>query len=90
MTPADLPRVDTQPADLPMHPTRRLSSGTRRAWLVAASRPFGAALFRTGFQVTVVEAERVPRHGAVLLKPTAVRWASFPKAPGGGDSRAGS
>lgn len=46
---------------------RRRATGTRKAWLVTTSRPFGVGLFRSLFQVRVIGAEHVPRHGAVLL-----------------------
>ncbi len=46
---------------------RRRASGTRKPWLVAASRPFGLALFHAAFRLTVVGTGRVPRTGAVLL-----------------------
>lgn len=43
------------------------ATGTRKPWLVAASRPFGVVLFRCVFRVTVTGSEHVPRTGAVLL-----------------------
>lgn len=46
---------------------RRQATGRRRSWLVAASRPFGWALFHSAFRVTVIGGEHVPRSGAVLL-----------------------
>jgi 1-acyl-sn-glycerol-3-phosphate acyltransferase len=48
-------------------PRRKRATGTRRAWLVVASRPFGITLFRCLFTVRVVGAEHVPTSGAVLL-----------------------
>jgi 1-acyl-sn-glycerol-3-phosphate acyltransferase len=47
--------------------TRGGVKGTRKAWLVIASRPFGIALFRGLFKVTVIGGEHVPKTGAVLL-----------------------
>ena len=47
--------------------TRRSSTGTRKPWLVAASRPFGVTLFRGIFRLTVLGGEHVPRTGALLL-----------------------
>ena len=52
---------------LPREGGRRCATGRRKAWLVAASRPFGRALFRGLFRVTVTGTEHVPQHGAVLL-----------------------
>ena len=46
---------------------RRRATGSRKAWLVAASRPFGWVLFHVLFRVTVLGGENVPRTGAVLL-----------------------
>lgn len=43
------------------------ATGPRKAWLVAASRPFGQVLFRSVFRVRVVGAHHVPGTGAVLL-----------------------
>jgi cytidylate kinase len=62
-------------ADAPPHPgtgprkSQRWvrATGTRKAWLVAASRPFGQVLFRSLFRVSVVGAEHVPSSGAVLI-----------------------
>ena len=47
--------------------TRRSATGTRKPWLVAASRPFGVTLFRGIFRLTVLGGEHVPRTGALLL-----------------------
>lgn len=47
--------------------TRGSATGTRKPWLVAASRPFGVALFRGVFRLTVLGGEHVPRKGALLL-----------------------
>lgn len=47
--------------------TRRRATGTRKPWLVAASRPFGVLLFHSVFRVTVRGGEHVPRTGAVLM-----------------------
>jgi len=47
--------------------SRRRATGTRKPWLVAASRPFGWLLFHAIFRVRVLGAEHVPRDGAVLL-----------------------
>ncbi len=46
---------------------RRRATGRRRGWIVAASRPFGWALFHVVFSVQVEGAEHVPRDGPVLL-----------------------
>ena len=46
---------------------RRHSRGTRQAWLVLATRPFGRLLFRVVFRLDVRGAEHVPSTGAVLL-----------------------
>jgi cytidylate kinase len=46
---------------------RRHATGRRRGWLIAASRPFGRALFRALFRMTVTGTEHVPLGGAVLL-----------------------
>ncbi|MCU1587278.1 MAG: phospholipid/glycerol acyltransferase [Frankiales bacterium] len=43
------------------------ATGTRKPWLVAASRPFGQVLFRTAFRVRVLGAEHVPPTGPVLI-----------------------
>lgn len=60
------PRVDTTSGTATTS-TRRYATGQRRGWLVTASRPFGRALFRSLFRMTVTGAEHVPRRGAVLL-----------------------
>lgn len=44
-----------------------LVGGQRNRHLIAASRPFGVALFRSLFRVTVLGSEHVPLTGAVLL-----------------------
>lgn len=46
---------------------RRRATGHRKPWLVAASRPFGVALFHCLFSVSVQGSEHVPARGAVLL-----------------------
>lgn len=61
---ADAP-TPAPPAASP--PARRRATGRRKGWLIAASRPFGRALFRTLFRMTVTGTEHVPAHGAVLL-----------------------
>jgi 1-acyl-sn-glycerol-3-phosphate acyltransferase len=43
------------------------ATGSRKPWLVSASRPFGQVLFRSVFRVRVVGAEHVPLSGPVLL-----------------------
>lgn len=47
--------------------TRVRATGTRKPWLVAATRPFGQVMFRTLFSLQVRGAEHVPPTGAVLL-----------------------
>ena len=46
---------------------RRHPTGTRKAWLVSASRPFGWLLFHSAFRVRVLGGEHVPVTGPVLL-----------------------
>jgi 1-acyl-sn-glycerol-3-phosphate acyltransferase len=46
---------------------RRRATGTRKPWLVAASRPFGWVLFHSVFRVRVRGGEHLPRQGAVLI-----------------------
>lgn len=43
------------------------ATGTRKPWLVAASRPFGWALFHSVFHVEVRGGHHIPRQGPVLL-----------------------
>lgn len=47
--------------------TRRVATGTRKAWLVAATRPAGRAVFRGLFELEVSGLEHVPLSGPVLL-----------------------
>jgi cytidylate kinase len=67
LTSPPAPTLASPPAPARAHPGRRRATGRRRGWLIAASRPFGRALFRTLFRMTVTGTEHVPAHGAVLL-----------------------
>ncbi len=46
---------------------RRRALGSRKAWLVRATRPFGRLLFRSVFRLDVRGAQHVPPTGPVLL-----------------------
>ena len=47
--------------------TWRRATGRRKPWLVAASRPFGRALFHTLFRVRVEGRQHVPLAGPVII-----------------------
>lgn len=62
------PPPEVRPSRVPVSTgRRRRPTGRRKAWLVAATRPFGQVLFRSVFRMRVHGAEHVPREGAVLL-----------------------
>ena len=66
--PAQAPdRVQDQTSEQPARVPRRRPTGTRKPWLVSASRPFGWLLFHAIFRVRVVGGENIPSTGAVLL-----------------------
>lgn len=64
-----LPCQSVQPAAPLARPATRWvqATGSRKPWLVSASRPFGQLLFRALFRVQVVGAHHVPASGPVLL-----------------------
>lgn len=43
------------------------ATGSRKPWLVTASRPFGQLLFRTLFRVRVIGGQHMPKSGPVLI-----------------------
>jgi 1-acyl-sn-glycerol-3-phosphate acyltransferase len=67
VTAADLTPEEVPPPEQPQRADRRQAIGTRKPWLVTASRPFGVTLFRTLFRVEVRGGEHVPRSGPVLI-----------------------